>query len=287
MKIGVFGIGLIGGSLSIQARKHFTDSKIYGSDLSNKNLNRALKLGLIDAILHSNEIKNLNLILVAVPVNSVKSIVLDLFDQINKDSLIIDFSSTKKEICDAISDHPKRDQFLATHPIAGTEFSGPDSAFENLFHNKIQILCETNKTRKSLLEFAIKWFLKIGMKIRKINPIEHDLQVAYVSHLSHISSFMLGKTVIEKSKNETTILNLAGSGFESTVRLAKSSPDMWVPIFKQNRSNVIETLSQYIDNLNKFKNLVDECKYEEIYDQMKSINSIRKILDGITNSGKT
>ena len=287
MKIGVFGIGLIGGSLSIQARKHFTDSKIYGFDLSNKNLNRALKLGLIDAILHSNEIKNLNLILVAVPVNSVKSIVLDLFDQISKDSLIIDFSSTKKEICDAISDHPKRDQFLATHPIAGTEFSGPDSAFENLFHNKIQILCETNKTRKSLLEFATKWFLKIGMKIRKINPIEHDLQVAYVSHLSHISSFMLGKTVIEKSKNETTILNLAGSGFESTVRLAKSSPDMWVPIFKQNRSNVIETLSQYIDNLNKFKNLVDECKYEEIYDQMKSINSIRKILDGLTNSGKT
>tara|TARA_B100001564_G_scaffold77115_1_gene61691 strand:- start:6424 stop:7287 length:864 start_codon:yes stop_codon:yes gene_type:complete len=287
MKIGVFGIGLIGGSLSIQARKHFTDSKIYGFDLSNKNLNRALKLGLIDAILDSNEIKNLNLILVAVPVNSVKSIVLDLFDQINKDSLIIDFSSTKKEICDAISDHPKRDQFLATHPIAGTEFSGPDSAFENLFHNKIQILCETNKTRKSLSEFATKWFLKIGMKIREINPTEHDLQVAYVSHLSHISSFMLGKTVIEKSKNETTILNLAGSGFESTVRLAKSSPDMWVPIFKQNRSNVIETLSQYIDNLNKFKNLVDECKYEEIYDQMKSINSIRKILDGLTNSGKT
>ena len=287
MKIGVFGIGLIGGSLSIQARKHFTDSKIYGFDLSNKNLNRALKLGLIDAVLDSNEIKNLNIILIAVPVNSVKSIVLDLFDQISKDSLIIDFSSTKKEICDAISDHPKRDQFLATHPIAGTEFSGPDSAFENLFHNKIQILCETNKTRKSLLEFATKWFLKIGMKIREINPIEHDLQVAYVSHLSHISSFMLGKTVIEKSKNETTILNLAGSGFESTVRLAKSSPDMWVPIFKQNRSNVIETLSQYIDNLNKFKNLVDECKYEEIYDQMKSINSIRKILDGLTNSGKT
>ena len=287
MKIGVFGIGLIGGSLSIQARKHFTDSKIYGFDLSNKNLNRALKLGLIDAILDSNEIKNLNIILIAVPVNSVKSIVLDLLDQINKDSLIIDFSSTKKEICDAISDHPKRDQFLATHPIAGTEFSGPDSAFENLFHNKIQILCETNKTRKSLLEFATKWFLKNGMKIREINPIEHDLQVAYVSHLSHISSFMLGKTVIEKSKNETTILNLAGSGFESTVRLAKSSPDMWVPIFKQNRSNVIETLSQYIDNLNKFKNLVDECKYEEIYDQMKSINSIRKIFDGLTNSGKT
>ena len=286
MKIGVFGIGLIGGSLSIQARKHFNDSKIYGFDLSNKNLNRALKLGLIDAVLDKNEIKHLNLILVAVPVNSVKSIVLDLFDQINKDSLIIDFGSTKKEICDAIYDHPKRDQFLATHPIAGTEFSGPDSAFENLFHNKVQILCETDKTRKSLLEFATKWFLKIGMKIREINPIEHDLQVAYVSHLSHISSFMLGKTVIEKSKNETTILNLAGSGFESTVRLAKSSPDMWVPIFEQNRSNVIETLSQYIDNLNKFKNLMEESRYEEIYEQMKSINSIKTILDGITNSVK-
>ena len=286
MKIGVFGIGLIGGSLSIQARKYFTDSKIYGFDLSDKNLNKALKLGLIDAILDKNKIKHLNLILVAVPVNSVKSIVLDLFDQINKDSLIIDFSSTKKEICDAIYDHPKRDQFLATHPIAGTEFSGPDSAFENLFHNKIQILCETDKTRKSLLELATKWFLKIGMKIREINPIEHDLQVAYVSHLSHISSFMLGKTVIEKSKNETTILNLAGSGFESTVRLAKSSPDMWVPIFEQNRLNVIEILSQYIGNLNKFKNLMEESRYEEIYEQMKSINSIKTILDGITNSVK-
>lgn len=286
MKIGVFGIGLIGGSLSIQARKYFTDSKIYGFDLSDKNLNKALKLGLIDAVLDKNKIKHLNLILVAVPVNSVKSIVLDLFDQINKDSLIIDFSSTKKEICDAIYDHPKRDQFLATHPIAGTEFSGPDSAFENLFHNKIQILCETDKTRKSLLELATKWFLKIGMKIREINPIEHDLQVAYVSHLSHISSFMLGKTVIEKSKNETTILNLAGSGFESTVRLAKSSPDMWVPIFEQNRLNVIEILSQYIGNLNKFKNLMEESRYEEIYEQMKSINSIKTILDGITNSVK-
>ncbi len=122
------------------------------------------------------------------------------------------------------------------------------------------------------------------MKIQEIDPIEHDLQVAYVSHLSHISSFMLGKTVIERSKNKTTILNLAGSGFESTVRLAKSSPDMWVPIFKQNRLNIIEILSQYIDNLNKFKNLIEESKYEEIYDQMKSINSIKTILDGIINS---
>ena len=284
MKIGVFGVGLIGGSLSIQVKKHFPNSKIFGFDLSKKNLDRALKLGLIDTNLKSNEIKGLDLILVTVPVNSVISIVFDLFDQIHKDSLIIDFSSTKKEICDALSNHPKRDQFLATHPIAGTEFSGPDSALENLFYNKVQILCETNKTRKSLLDFAIKWFLKIGMKIQEIDPIEHDLQVAYVSHLSHISSFMLGKTVIEKSKNKTTILNLAGSGFESTVRLAKSSPDMWVPIFKQNRLNIIEILSQYIDNLNKFKNLIEESKYEEIYDQMKSINSIKTILDGIINS---
>jgi len=284
MKIGVFGVGLIGGSLSIQAKKHFPNSKIFGFDLSKKNLDRALKLGLIDTNLKSNEIKGLDLILVTVPVNSVISIVFDLFDQIHKDSLIIDFSSTKKEICDALSNHPKRDQFLATHPIAGTEFSGPDSALENLFYNKVQILCETNKTRKSLLDFAIKWFLKIGMKIQEIDPIEHDLQVAYVSHLSHISSFMLGKTVIERSKNKTTILNLAGSGFESTVRLAKSSPDMWVPIFKQNRLNIIEILSQYIDNLNKFKNLIEESKYEEIYDQMKSINSIKTILDGIINS---
>ena len=173
--------------------------------MSKKNLDRALKLGLIDTNLKNNEIKGLDLILVTVPVNSVISIVFDLFDQIHKDSLIIDFSSTKKEICDALSNHPKRDQFLATQ-IAGTEFSGPDSALENLFYNKVQILCETNKTRKSLLDFAIKWFSKIGMKIQEIDPIEHDLQVAYVSHLSHISSIYACKTVMKGVKTKQQFL---------------------------------------------------------------------------------
>ncbi len=284
MKVGVFGIGLIGGSLSIQVRNHFSDSKIYGFDISKKNLNRAIELGLIDTVLKKNKIKLLDLILVAVPVDSVEAIILKLLDQINNDSLIIDFSSTKRAICETTSNHPKRQQFLATHPIAGTEFSGPESALENLFLNKIQILCETKKTRKNLLDFATNWFSKIGMRICEIDPIEHDLQVAYVSHLSHISSFMLGKTVIEKSKNETTILNLAGGGFESTVRLAKSSPDMWAPIFEQNKSNIIETLSEYIDNLKKFKKLIEKNKYKEMYEQMESINSIKKILDGITKS---
>lgn len=284
MNVGVFGIGLIGGSLSIQIRKHFPGSKILGFDKSEKNLNRAIDIGLADLSLQKEDIKFLDLILITIPVNAVEELIIELLNQINDGALIIDFSSTKRTICEAASNHPKRDQFLATHPIAGTEFSGPDSALDDLFSNKIQILCETNKTRSNLLNFAIDWFLKIGMEIREIDPVEHDCQVAYVSHLSHISSFMLGKTVIEKEKNENTILDLAGSGFESTVRLAKSSPEMWVPIFEQNKANIIETLSEYINNLNQFKELIEKNKYKEVYDQMESINSIKKILEGITKS---
>ena len=180
MKIGVFGVGLIGGSLSIQAKKHFPNSKIFGFDLSKKNLDRALKLGLIDTNLKSNEIKGLDLILVTVPVNSVISIVFDLFDQIHKDSLIIDFSSTKKEICDALSNHPKRDQFLATHPIAGTEFSGPDSALENLFYNKVQnadpILKAVIRTLTGRLDDMNEKSEKIWKELHFLSSIKQELE---------------------------------------------------------------------------------------------------------------
>ncbi len=210
-----------------------------------------------------------------------------LLDEVNDNALIMDFGSTKTAICQQVALHSKRGQFLATHPIAGTEYSGPAAALSDLFKDKIQILCEIHKTRPDLLEWAQDWFKKIGMKLREMDPVEHDQHITYVSHLSHITSYMLGKTVMEKEKDQSAIFDMAGSGFSSTVRLAKSSPNMWVPIFKQNKENISKTLSQYINNLNQFKQLLDADKFDELHEQILEINKIRLILEGITNTTKT
>ena len=286
MKIGIIGVGLIGGSLALSAREHIPDVQIYGSNRSETNLQKSLDLGLIDYRLDDSMIKQMDIILLAVPVDGAIDRLVNLLDEVNDNALIMDFGSTKTAICQQVALHSKRGQFLATHPIAGTEYSGPDSALSDLFKDKIQILCEIHKTRPDLLEWAQDWFKKIGMKLREMDPIEHDQHITYVSHLSHITSYMLGKTVMEKEKDQSAIFDMAGSGFSSTVRLAKSSPNMWVPIFKQNKENISKTLSQYINNLNQFKQLLDADKFEELHEQILEINKIRLILEGITNTTK-
>ncbi len=286
MKVGILGIGLIGGSLALSARKHIPDVEIYGLDQNEDHLDRSLVIKLIDFKLNDADLKLMDLLLIAIPVDAASKQIVSLLDEVHDNGLVIDFGSTKAAICDRVALHPKRGQFLATHPIAGTEFSGPDAAMENLFLNKTQILCETQNTRPDLLEWAENWFRKMGMQIRPMDPVEHDQHIAYVSHLSHISSFMLGKTVVEKEKNEKTIFEMAGSGFESTVRLAKSSPDMWIPIFNQNKDNILETLSEYINNLNQFKNLLEANDYDKLYEQIGEINGIREILEGINKTSK-
>ena len=287
MKIGIIGVGLIGGSLALSAREHIPDVQIYGSNRSETNLQKSLDLGLIDYRLDDSMIKQMDIILLAIPVDGAIDRLVDLLDEVNDNALIMDFGSTKTAICQQVALHSKRGQFLATHPIAGTEYSGPDSALSDLFKDKIQILCEIHKTRPDLLEWAQDWFKKIGMKLREMDPVEHDQHITYVSHLSHITSYMLGKTVMEKEKDQSAIFDMAGSGFSSTVRLAKSSPNMWVPIFKQNKENISKTLSQYINNLNQFKQLLDADKFDELHEQILEINKIRLILDGITNTTKT
>ena len=167
---------------------------------------------------------------------------------------------------------------MACHPIAGTEFSGPSAAITGLFENKTNIICEIEKTTFKLQEKALELFKKIGMRIRYMDPKSHDKHIAYVSHLSHISSFMLGKTVIEKEKDEQDIFDMAGSGFESTVRLAKSSPAMWTPIFKQNKKQVVKSLDEYISNLTLFKNLLENDNYDELFKEMQNTNRIKEIL---------
>ena len=231
--IYIIGVGLIGGSFALDVKKHFPEKMIYGIDANSEHLNEALELEIIDHKADFSDVDKADLVVLAIPVDATVNLLPKLLDQIKDDTLVIDVGSTKEDICLKVKNHPKRRNFLATHPIAGTEYSGPSAAFSGLYKGKTNIICEVEETAFKLQEQALSLFSTIGMRIRYMNPKAHDKHIAYVSHLSHISSFMLGKTVIEKEKNERDIFDMAGSGFESTVRLAKSSPEMWTPIFKQ------------------------------------------------------
>ncbi|NNK86849.1 MAG: prephenate dehydrogenase [Flavobacteriaceae bacterium] len=280
-EIFIIGVGLIGGSMANDMRRIYSESKISGIDNKAEHLSRAIELGIIDEAASMADIRRADLVILAIPVDSTVEILPQILDRIGDEALVIDVGSTKEDICEVVKDHPKRRNFLATHPIAGTEFSGPEAAIEGLFRGKTNIICEVEETAFKLQEAALDIFRELGMRIRYMKPKAHDRHIAYVSHLSHISSFMLGKTVIEKEKNERDIFDMAGSGFESTVRLAKSSPDMWTPIFRQNKTNVIETLNEYICNLENFKKLMEQEDFDGVYSEMKNTNYIKKILKGI------
>ncbi len=279
--IYAIGVGLIGGSLAIDIKKNNPDVVIHGISRKDATLETALSLSLIDKKATLDDLGNADLVIVSIPVDATVKLLPTILDKISDKGLVVDAGSTKVDICKVVENHSKRRNFLAMHPIAGTEHSGPTAAIKGLFVGKTNIVCEVEKTTFKLQEKALKLFSDIGMRIRYMNPADHDKHIAYVSHLSHISAFMLGKTVIEKGKNERDIFDMAGSGFASTVRLAKSSPEMWAPIFKQNRTNVIETLEEYISNLTKFKELMKDENFEAIFDEMKSTNHIKDILNGI------
>lgn len=236
MKIFIIGTGLIGGSMALDIKSIYDDATIFGIDANENHLEEAINLGIIDQKATENDLINADLVIVSVPVDVALLILPDILDKIGEQTLVFDVGSTKNPICEAIENHPKRRNFLACHPIAGTEFSGPKAAVKGLYEGKTNIICEVEKTTFKLQEIAMDLFKKLGMRIRYMDPKSHDKHIAYVSHLSHISSFMLGKTVIEKEKDEQDIFDMAGSGFESTVRLAKSSPAMWTPIFRQNKN---------------------------------------------------
>ncbi|MBJ7880279.1 prephenate dehydrogenase [Gelidibacter salicanalis] len=279
--IYIIGVGLIGGSLALDIKKHDSSIKVFGIDHNDAHLEDALQLNVIDAKATYEELKHADLVILSIPVDAAVTEILKILELVSDDTLVMDVGSTKAEICKAIDQHPKRRNFLATHPIAGTEFSGPKAAILGLYKNKTNIICEVEKTAFKLQERALQLFTDLGMRIRYMNPEAHDKHIAYVSHLSHISAFMLGKTVIDKEKNERDIFDMAGSGFASTVRLAKSSPEMWTPIFKQNKTNVLETLDEYINNLTKFRTLMHADDFEAIYSEMKDTNHIKEILNGI------
>lgn len=277
----MIGIGLIGGSFAIDIKKHNPNVVIHGISRKDETLNEALELKLIDKKATLDDLENADLVIVSIPVDATVQLLPTILDKISDTTLVIDAGSTKEEICKVVEHHPKRRNFLACHPIAGTENSGPSAAISGLYKGKTNIICEVEKTTFKLQEKALLLFTDLGMRIRYMDAVSHDKHIAYVSHLSHISAFMLGKTVINKEKNERDIFDMAGSGFASTVRLAKSSPAMWTPIFKQNKENVIETLEEYISNLQHFKKLMQEDDFQEIYKEMENTNHIKQILNGI------
>jgi len=281
MKVGIVGLGLLGGSIGLKLKDLYDNITIYGYDIDYKSVSYCLKNNIIDVKFEEEFISELDFIFLAIPVDSIKNQLPDYLNKTSDKTLIIDLGSTKFQICNSVENNQNRKNYLAAHPIAGTEFSGPNSAKKDLFNDKVMILCDTEKTDPNLLLDAKKIIKSLGMSIKTMNSKEHDKYIAYVSHLSHISSFMLGKTVMDKEDDEHAIYNMAGSGFESTVRLAKSSPEMWSSIFVENKKNIIESLDEYISNINNFKKLIEVSDQKTLNDEMRRINGIKKILKGI------
>lgn len=280
MKVTIIGLGLIGGSMAIALRKKGLATELYGIDLNPENGKKALELGLVDKILPEDEaIPKADLVILAIPVNATCAFLPAVLDAVNKNATVIDLGSTKNLICKSVATHPKRSQFVASHPIAGTEYSGPEAAFFGLFQDKTNIICEREKSSEASLTLARKIFDTIGMNTIFMDPVEHDKHVAYVSHLSHVSSFLLGQTVLDMEKDEKNIFDLAGSGFASTVRLAKSSPDMWAPIFEQNAEYLGQALTEYIMHLQRFQYHLMKRDVKELHKVMTKANEIKRVLD--------
>lgn len=277
-KIHIIGLGLLGGSFGLAARRKFPELTITGFDISEKNLKDAKVLGIITEA-KENPDSDTDIILLATPADSLGDILEKTLNEIGEDTLVIDLGSTKSNLCALAGKHSKRKQYLAGHPIAGTEYSGPKAAFAELLDGKVMILCEMDKTDLHLKEKAYQLFEALNMKLRFMDPEEHDRHLAFVSHLSHVSSFMLGKTVLQKMEDDRNIFDMAGSGFASTVRLAKSSPSMWAPILTENKENILQALDGYISNLSSIRDLIANNEGEKIRQELADINKIRDILD--------
>ncbi len=280
MKVTVIGLGLIGGSLAIDLRKKKLATELIGVDFNQAHAQQAVVLGLVDRILPEDKaLAESDVVLLTIPVNAIGALLPTILDQIGKNTVVIDTGSTKGLICKSVSGHARRNQFVAAHPISGTENSGPTAALEGLFVGKTNIICEHEKSSEHSLKIAQSIFDAVGLKTIFMEAEEHDKHVAYVSHLSHVSSFLLGQTVLDIEKDEKNIFDLAGSGFASTVRLAKSSPAMWAPIFEQNSEYLSQALLEYIMHLQKFHYHLMKKDSKELMKTLTNANGIRRVLE--------
>lgn len=274
----IVGVGLIGGSVALKCRSVGMTDWIVGVDNNVEHCREALELGLVDEILPLDQaIKKSDIIILAVPVGALASLLPEVLNQVDM-QVVIDMGSTKSMLAALVHDHPKRGRFVAAHPMWGTEYSGPSAAVEHAFEHKAVILCDTNQSDADAVEKAHELFRGLSMRIIEMDATSHDLHAAYVSHISHITSFALANTVLEKEREDDAIFEMASAGFESTVRLAKSNPDMWTPILMQNRENVLDVLNEHISQLRKFKSCLEKENWDYLHELMTNANQIRRII---------
>ncbi len=279
MKISIIGVGLIGGSMALKLREKNLASFIYGIDNNTQHISDALDLKIIDAGVDlEHGIKNSDLIILAIPVDAARKLLPSVLDLVSDQQTVMDAGSTKAGIVNAVKDHPKRSRFVAFHPMWGTENNGPKSAIAESFSGKAGVICNKEESAEDALNIVEQVVNALDMHMIYMNAEDHDVHTAYISHISHITSYALANTVLEKEREEETIFQLASSGFSSTVRLAKSHPEMWVPIFKQNKENVLDVLNEHITQLRKFKSALEKENYEYLEELITNANRIRGIL---------
>ncbi|WP_374464514.1 prephenate dehydrogenase [Chryseobacterium sp.] len=279
MKISIIGVGLIGGSMALKLREKNLASFIYGIDNNTQHISDALNLKIIDVGADLEEgIKNSDLIILAIPVDAARKLLPVVLDLVSDQQTVMDAGSTKAGIVNAVKNHPKRSRFVAFHPMWGTENNGPKSAIAESFSGKAGVICNKEESAEDALATVEKVVNALDMHMIYMNAEDHDVHTAYISHISHITSYALANTVLEKEREEETIFQLASSGFSSTVRLAKSHPEMWVPIFKQNKENVLDVLNEHISQLRKFKSALEKENYEYLEELITNANRIRGIL---------
>jgi len=278
--VTIVGVGLISGSFALALKDKGFAKKIIGVSKTRESLDKAKELGIIDEALPLAEaVKQSDFIYVAIPVDVTVPVTMEVMGLINNKQIVADAGSTKYTLYKALAGHPMRNRFVATHPMWGTEYSGPEAAVRGAFAGRECVICEKEESDADALNTVEKIYKALGMNIVYMDSESHDIHAAYVSHISHITSFALANTVLEKEKEEDAIFELAGGGFESTVRLANSNPATWVPVFKQNRENVLDVLNEHITQLRKFKSCLEKENYEYLFELIKNANKIKKVLD--------
>jgi prephenate dehydrogenase len=277
--VTIVGVGLISGSFSLALKDRGLVRNVIGVSRTASSIEKALELGLIDEALPLEEaVKKSDLIYVAIPVDVTIPVMRQVMDLMTDRQIVADAGSTKQALCESLADHPMRKRFVATHPMWGTEYSGPEAAVRNAFTGRTCVICEKAKSDPDAAEAMESLYRQMGMHMVYMDADSHDMHAAYISHISHITSFALANTVLEKEKEEGAIFDLAGGGFESTVRLAKSNPSMWLPIFIQNKEHVLDVLNEHITQLRKFKSCLEKENYGYLRELMENANKISRIL---------
>ena len=282
MKVGVIGLGLIGGSMAIDLKRKGFAQEVLGVEAEPLNAAAAQKIGLADRVVPLQEcVEESDLIILAVPVGAaVKMLpeILDIFASQNAEKVVIDVCSTKEHLSRAVKYHKARKQYVATHPMAGTEYSGPWAALPGLFDGRACIICDASDSAPDAVKAVEDIYKCLDMRIVHMDSQNHDVHTAYISHFSHVISFALALTVLEKEKDDKHIFDLASGGFSSTVRLAKSSADMWTPILLQNRDNVLHVMDTYIEKMNAFRTAVADGDEDAVRELISEANRIRRII---------